>query len=41
VAIHGPPKLAKQVRSLIITRRAFRRDRWHDDALLELLDHVG
>ena len=43
VAIHGPPKLVKQGKEfpfIIIAPQCAEGDRWHDDALLELLDHA-
>src|SRR6266705_2976151 len=43
VAIHGPPKLVKQGKEfpfIIIAPQCPEGDRWHDDALLELLDHA-
>jgi len=43
VAIHGPPKLAKQGKEfpfIIIAPQCPEGDRWHDDALLELLAHA-
>jgi predicted peptidase len=43
VAIHGPPKLVKQGKEfpfIIIAPQCPEGDRWHEDALLELLDRV-
>ena len=43
VAIHGPPKLVKQGKDfpfIIIAPQCPEGDRWHEDALLELLDQV-
>jgi len=43
VAIHGPPKLLKQGKEfpfIIIAPQCPEGDRWHDDALLELLNRV-
>ena len=44
VAIHGPPKLVKQGREfqfVIIAPQCPEGDRWHDEALMKLLDHVA
>ena len=43
VAIHGPPKLAKQGKEfpfIIIAPQCPEGERWQNDALLKLLDHV-